>query len=699
MKLYRDAPIAVKLGIAFAALLALLIAVIVYTTSEIDRIAESSRKIAANNLRASTLAHRAQNAAQAGAAELYTLFLLTDQASRTPVYAEIDRNNKLRDFTLAELQGITDNAAEQTALRSVAQARDIFAVAFTQTVDEIEMDVDSARHIMLAETMPALNAMLAALDHLVALQTQAADLKIKDLGMVQIAAQRSLALFGLTAVAIALLSALIITRSIARPLVAAARFAGNIAEGDLNAHLPSAGSDEVGALVSALDRMRHGIIAREARIADLAYYDSLTRLPNRVLFYDRLRQAIKTAMRAGLPLSVLVIGLDRFKQVNDALGHQLGDEFLQQVGQRLQRVAQRESDTVARLGGDEFALLLPTQGADAALMVARRLLTAIEVPIVLQGQPVDVGASIGIAACPEHGVDVGEIMSRADIAMYVAKQANSGVALFESRFEHSAEHGLSLMSELRQAVERDEFTLHYQPKVTLADEQCNAVEVLVRWQHPTRGMVPPDQFVPFAERTGYIKAITRWVLEHACAQLSQWQRSGIVLCACVNISTHDLIHQNLPELVTQILRKHNLSAASLCLEITESLIMEDPTNALAALESLHRLGVRLSIDDFGTGYSSLAYLKKLPVQELKIDRSFVMNMAGDLDDAAIVRSTIELAHNMGLRVVAEGIETVEIYQQLRALGCDEAQGYFMSRPLPAQQIEPWLAKRGTTIAS
>ncbi|HSB96760.1 MAG TPA: EAL domain-containing protein, partial [Spongiibacteraceae bacterium] len=638
MKLYRDAPIAVKLGIAFAALMALLIAVIIYTTAEIDRIAEASRRVAADNLRASNLVYRAQSAAQAGAAELYTLFLRTDQNSRIPVYAAIDRDNKLRDFTLAELQRVTESADEQKALQSAVAARDIFAVAFSETIDAIEGDTDSARRIMLSRALPALNAMLAALDQLVDLQTQVADLKIKDLGMVQVTAQRSLALFGITALAIALLSALIIARSIARPLVSAARFAGNIAEGDLNADLPSAGTDEVGALVSALDRMRHGIIAREARIADLAYYDSLTRLPNRVLFYDRLQQAIKTATRAGLPLSVLVIGLDRFKQVNDALGHQLGDEFLQQVAQRLQRVAQRESDTVARLGGDEFALLLPTQGAEAALLVARRLLTAIEVPIVLQEQPVDVGASIGIATCPDHGTEVGDIMSRADTAMYVAKQANSGVALFESRFEHSAEHGLSLMSELRQAVERDEFILHYQPKITLADGSCGAVEVLLRWRHPTRGMVPPDQFVPFAERTGYIKAITHWVLEHACAQLSQWRQRGIALSACVNISTHDLINQDLPELVARILRTHALTAESLCLEITESLIMEDPANALAALESLHRLGVRLSIDDFGTGYSSLAYLKKLPVQELKIDRSFVINMSDDADDAAIVRS-------------------------------------------------------------
>jgi diguanylate cyclase (GGDEF)-like protein len=678
------------LGIALAALLALLIAVIVYTTAEIDRIAVDSRSIAATNLRASTLAHRAQSAAQRGVSELYALFLLADHASRTPVYEEIDRNNRLRDLTLAELQGITIDSAERRALLGATRARDAYVVAFTATVDELEVDAANAHRLMLSQTMPALDIMLDALDQLVAVQISIADAKIRNLGVVQVAAQRSLALFGLLALGVALLSAFAITRSIAAPLAATARFAGAVAEGDLQAALPAAGRDEVGSLVAALDRMRKGIVAREARIADLAYYDSLTRLPNRVLFYDRLRQGIRTATRAGLPLSVLVLGLDRFKHVNDALGHQAGDEFLQQVALRLQGVAQRESDTVARLGGDEFALLLPTQGAGDAMLVARRLLEALEAPIVLQGQPVDIGASIGIAACPEHGVEVNQIMSRADIAMYVAKQANSGVALFEPRFEHHAEHGLSLMGELRQAVERDEFLLHYQPKVTLANGACKAVEVLIRWRHPTRGMVPPDQFVPFAERTGYIKTITHWVLEHACAQLALWHRRGIEISICVNISTHDLIHQDLPGLAAQILHRHGLAAKWLSLEITESLIMEDPAKALAALERLHQLGIRLAIDDFGTGYSSLAYLKKLPVQELKIDRSFVLNMAEDLDDAAIVRSTIELAHNMGLRVVAEGIETREIYQQLRVLGCDEAQGYFMSRPLPATEMEEWL---------
>jgi diguanylate cyclase (GGDEF)-like protein len=678
------------LGIALAALLALLIAVIVYTTAEIDRIAEDSRGIAANNLRASTLAHRAQSSAQTGASELYALFLLSDPASRAHVYEEIEHNHRLRDSTLAELQGITIDTAERNALFDARRARDTYVVAFTATIDALAVDTVNARRIMLRETIPALNAMLAALDRLVEVQIEIADAKIKNLGVVHVVAQRSLILFGLLALIVALASAFAITRSIARPLADAVRFAGAIAEGDLNAELPVAGRDEVGALVAALDRMRNGIVAREARIADLAYYDSLTRLPNRVLFYDRLRQAIKTATRAGLPLSVLVLGLDRFKQVNDALGHQLGDEFLQQVALRLQGVAQRESDTVARLGGDEFALLLPTQGALEAIQVARRVLEALEAPIVLQGQSVDIGASIGIAACPEHGIEVNSIMSRADIAMYVAKQANSGVALFESRYEQHAAHGLSLMGELRQAIERDEFLLHYQPKVTLANGTCNAVEVLVRWRHPTRGMIPPDQFVPFAERTGYIKTITHWVLEHACAQLAQWHRMGIEISVCVNISTHDLIHQDLPELAMQILQRHGLAPQWLSLEITESLIMEDPAKALAALERLHRLGIRLSIDDFGTGYSSLAYLKKLPVQELKIDRSFVLNMGEDADDATIVRSTIELAHNMGLRVVAEGIETREIYQQLRSLGCDEAQGYFMSRPLAAAEMEQWL---------
>ena len=690
MRLYRDASISNKLGAAFAVLLILLGAVIAFVVVRTSSTVAASQRIVVDTLRTTQLAHSTQSAAEAAAIQLYKLFLHTDQATRIPIYAEMDRNTQLRDSALEHLR------VSGAAVAPAIAARDEFAAAFGKVVDEIELDPARARDVMMNETNPALNRMLAVLDELVAQQTRLADGEIARIDVLQERTTQSATLFGLIAVLLAAVAAVFITRSIAQPLAKAARFADSIATGGAAVALPEAGADEVGTLVTALGQMRDGIAAREERIAYLAYYDSLTSLPNRALFFDRLNQAIKTATRSGHALSVLMLDLDRFKQVNDTLGHHCGDEMLCQVAQRLDNILQRDSDTVARLGGDEFAILLPTQDSRDAQAMAARIRLAIEVPIVLQGQPVDVGASIGIASCPEHGVDANELMSRADIAMYVAKQTGSGTRLFETRFENSAEHGLSLMSELRSASERDEFVLYYQPKVALRSGECVGAEGLVRWLHPQRGMVAPDQFIPFAEKTGYIKFITRWALQRACREISRWRESGLSVCVSINISTHDLIYQDLPAVVSEVLAAAGVAASSLCLEITESLIMQDPVLALASIERLHALGVKLSIDDFGTGYSSLAYLKKLAVHELKIDRSFVMNMAHDKDDAMIVRATVELAHNLGLHVVAEGIEDEATYAQLHAMGCDEAQGYLIGRPMPADAFETWCEQRRAT---
>jgi diguanylate cyclase (GGDEF)-like protein len=448
--------------------------------------------------------------------------------------------------------------------------------------------------------------------------------------------------------------------------------------------------DEIGELADAFNQMREGIAERETRIMDLAYLDRLTGLPNRALFNDRLQQAIVVALRLGHPLSAMMMDLDRFKYVNDTLGHHIGDLLLCEVGKRLRANLLRDSDTVARLGGDEFAILLPTGDVSAARHVAARLLRALEEPIVVEGQVVDVGASIGIVSCPADGTDMNVLLRRADVAMYAAKRANSGFAIYDERDDqHSAER-LSLMSELRQAVERDELTLYYQPKVDLATHAVKYVEALVRWEHPTRGFIPPDEFIPFAEQTGYIKAISRWVAEKAIEQCSKWQALGMDLKVSINVSARDLMQAELPATVDALLRKYNVEPSWLWIEITESAIMDDPNHAIATLDQLHDLGIRLSIDDFGTGYSSLSYLKRMPVDELKIDRSFVMGMADDKDDETIVRSTIDLGHNMGLKVVAEGVENEAVLDHLKELRCDLAQGYHVSRPLPAHKLETWL---------
>jgi predicted signal transduction protein with EAL and GGDEF domain len=350
----------------------------------------------------------------------------------------------------------------------------------------------------------------------------------------------------------------------------------------------------------------------------------------------------------------------------------------------------RHQATVARLGGDEFAVLLPGSDLGQAMVVASEILQALESPLSLDEQMVDIGAGIGIAGYPEHGVDGEELLGKTEIAMYTAKQRNDGAVVYDEAIDKGSQQNLSLLTELRQAVEGNELRLFMQPKITFASGQVVGAEALVRWQHPVRGNVFPDQFIPFAEQTGFIRVLTQWVLERSAELCHALAMRGVHLKISVNLSTRDLLDPDLPIKFGEIFMRHQVSPGAFCLEITESAIMDDPVRAQQTLERLHAMGCDLSIDDFGTGYSSLAYLKRLPVDELKIDKSFVLNMASDVGDAKIVRSTIDLGHNMGLRVVAEGVESEAAWNILAEMGCDQGQGYFMSRPMPADQLAGWV---------
>ncbi len=440
--------------------------------------------------------------------------------------------------------------------------------------------------------------------------------------------------------------------------------------------------------VLAIHRSSH-----EARLSEYrSLHDRLTELPNRVLFHDRAQRSIAAARRSGRGVAVLIMDLDRFKEVNDTLGHHHGDLLLQEVGPRLAAVL-RDSDTVGRMGGDEFAVLLPdVNGPEDATNVAHKLLEALARPFQVGGVTLDVHASIGIACFPDHGDDVDTLIQRGDVAMYIAKTAQTRVESYSSESDPYSKDRLALVAQLREALTREEFVMHYQPQVDLATGRLGGVEALVRWEHPTRGLMYPDAFIPLAELTGLIPRITEEALRLAIAQGAEWRRRGLDMVVAVNVSSRDLHDRDLPDRIAELLRDYGLPAHGLMIEITESMLMVDPERAREILEELSNAGIGIAVDDFGTGYSSLAYLKRLPIDKIKIDRSFVMSMVGDESDRHIVASTIDLGHNLGLQTVAEGVEDRDAYEHLARMGCDQAQGYHMSRPLAAEGLEAWAGR-------
>ena len=490
----------------------------------------------------------------------------------------------------------------------------------------------------------------------------------------------------------AVIAAVLFARTISRPLRVLAEGAGRIERGDYVTPVTVEREDEIGQLATAFNEMQSAIATREDQIMFQATHDALTGLPNRTLFFDRVSQAIAAAKTKGPAVGMMMMDVDRFKDINDTLGHHFGDQLLIEIGRRLtQTVGTR--DLVARLGGDEFAIMFTARTPDDALAEAARVETAFTAPYLLGEVAIEVNASLGIALVPMHAEDADTLMKRADIAMYDAKKNHGGVAMYEAgRDEHSVRR-LSLMMELRQAIVHDELELYFQPKIDVTTERVVHAEALVRWNHARHGVMRPDEFIPLAEQSGRIGLITKWVIRKAIAQCAEWRTQGLDLTVAVNLSALDLFDSELPTFISGLLSDAALPAAKLMLEITESAVMKDAAYAQKILTDLKRRGICLAIDDFGTGYSSLAHLKRLPVDELKIDKSFVLNLGESAsDDLVIVRSTIELGHNMGLVVIAEGVETAESWRTLKRLGCDMAQGYYMSKPLPAREFGTWMAE-------
>ncbi|MBI5756498.1 MAG: EAL domain-containing protein [Nitrospirae bacterium] len=441
-------------------------------------------------------------------------------------------------------------------------------------------------------------------------------------------------------------------------------------------------------------RLQSAYSETRTKAATLEYqmtHDTLTDLPNRTMLHDRLMQTILAGQRKDKSFALLLMDLNEFKEINDTLGHHNGDMLLQQIRPRLQSVLQK-SDTLARMGGDEFAVLLPDMGIKDATSIAGKMIEALEQPFVLEGLSLQVSGSIGIACCPNHGEDPNLLIQRAEVAMYMAKNAGDGYKIFDPEHDPYNPRRLTIISELRHAIDDDQLILYYQPKIDFKTKHISGMEALVRWQHPRYDFMPPDQFIPLAEQTGLIKPLTMWVFNEALRQCRDRCDAGIELGVAVNVSARNLQDIQLPDQISRLLKTWGISPHLLELEITESTIMSNLETSMDVLTRLSGMGIRLSVDDFGTGHSSLAYLKKLPINEIKIDKSFIKGIGTDDNDTLIVQATIDLGHNLGLTVVAEGVENEEIYHRLANLGCDVGQGYFISHPISDAELKRWLCE-------
>lgn len=456
--------------------------------------------------------------------------------------------------------------------------------------------------------------------------------------------------------------------------------------GKTSENLPVVKAKETEDLVNAFNEMSRQVHLRQTELEYRALHDSLTSLPNRTLLLDRIKHGINISKRESQKLCLLILDLDDFKDVNDTLGHLAGDKLLIEVGSRIKYVL-RDVDTVARIGGDEFSILLLNTDEFQSIVACEKIIASFSKTINIGGIDVSISASIGIAIYPEHGEDVHTLLRHADIAMYVAKRNKLGFEIYNVNDDEHSISRLSLTRDFREAMANNKLTINFQPIFDIESKKVLAVEALSRWNHPEHGFISPEKFISLAEQTGLINNLTYWVLNNSISQVSKWNQSGSSLCVAVNLSVFSFKDPNFINEVDSALEKYNFPPDKLKLEITESAMMENPLQAIEVLTELHEMGIKLAIDDFGTGYSSMAYLKQLPVDELKVDKSFVIGLDQDKSNDAIVRSTIDLAHNLGLKVVAEGIETEVVNELLRKYECDMAQGFYLGRPVSAEKLE------------
>ncbi len=504
--------------------------------------------------------------------------------------------------------------------------------------------------------------------------------------------ENKLILFFLAALGCAILLGTYYASHLLSPIRDLVQATKQIGEGNYDVNIEIRSDDEIGDLATTLNTMQREIADREQRIIHQAYHDDLTNLPNRYLAQDRIKSAIHRSRRNNTPFTLVIMDLSRFKQINDSLGHHVGDVILKETARRLaQRL--RKSDTAARLGGDDFLLILENTGLEQTReLLNRKLRPMLSAPVELEDMQIDLEFYYGIAEFPTHAENGTELLRRCEIALYDAKEHHEHTAVYEIGRDKNHRRQLAVVADLEEGLVADQFVLNYQPKVDLQTGAIEHAEALVRWMHPKYGFMPPDEFISVLESTGKIFQLTKWVLSRSAEQCRQWLDAGINLQISVNLSANDLLNKSLPTLLNQILGKHRLPSTQLVLEITESAVMNEPETAHKILTNLRQQGFRISIDDFGTGYSSLTQLKTLPVDELKIDKSFVLNLKPGSQDEKIVHSTIDLAHSLGLEVIAEGVETMTGASILHAYGCNKGQGYLFSKPLPAEEFTNWYKK-------
>ena len=685
--IFRTMRIGTRLSVSFMALLALLFLIASVSLSQLQSLRSVTQNIVDMRMQLVTLSDKANLHALQAANCLLQLLQTKERKERIPLYAEMDSKLAELELVVEKIDKLKTSMTTSGQLDMLNVAREEYDDAFRITVESIELyGLNEARIHFMEITRRSLDILLKKVSTLSLHQQSSMKSELAKLRQEESNARSLiLAISGLALLFGAGLS-FIITRNIVKPLRKAVGVAESIAQGDLTLAIPKEAAGEMENLLQSLRTMRDSIAQREGKILKLAYEDSLTGLPNRAHFLELLAGA-----SAGASGMVAVLDINRFALINNALGYAIGDQILLAVADRLEE-SRLPPTLTARLWGDKFAFLLDSADARIAAKFARSLLAVLQNPITLGGQKLDIEGSIGIALYPNDGSEASVLLRKAEAASRFAKLRHLEFAYSSDAPIQPAREQFSLIGEMRKAMERNEFIVYYQPKLHLKEDTVQSAEALLRWHHPERGFISPSTFIPFAEQTGFIREITPWIIEKIIKQSAEWEKLGISMRPAVNLSTLDLVNTELVGHISRLLTLYNLSPDRVGFEITESALMEEPELAIKNLNKLSELGVKLSIDDFGSGQASLSYLKILPVNELKIDREFVTAVADSPKNAAIVKSTILLCHELGLTVVAEGAETNEELEWLKGNWCDFVQGYAIARPMPSDEFTEWVTE-------